>query len=74
MGFIVKAKRKGTNERYYNVTRGSGEGGGTKTFETRRQAQTYSRSLTSFETKIEERKKRARKSRDDGFGGYGGFF
>ena len=73
MAFIIKARFKGTKERFTNVTRGSGDGGGTRTFKTIRQAQNYARDLPSFETKILPRPVRRKKSNMNVFDSFKGF-
>lgn len=73
MVFIVKLRKKGTQERFRNVRGGSAEGSRTLTFKTKRDARNYSEQLTSFNTTIEERKKPVRK-KSSGYGGVFGSF
>lgn len=69
MRYKVTARYKGTNERFTNVQRGSGDGGGTHFFDTKRDAEHYASQLYSFDTRVEEAPIKHRKAKPRwGFG------
>ena len=62
-------KKKGYRTGYTLVTRGSGEGGGTRYFNSRAAAQNYARQLTGYTSRIVEApvRRRATKKRQPSF-------
>ena len=77
MVFIVKAKYKKDNDknaRYYSVRGGVENNRQIIKFKNKEKAESYASQLTGFNTRIEKAPTRRRRSSNDGYGGYGGFF